>query len=98
MRRHTPNPLHDHRQFRAELLREVSAIQRAYLAREIGKAEVLGCEHRPVLRSYKGAVSNDMMPNIKQERVNAIGKKTRAERDAEHQARKGKRYWEKNQG
>ena len=83
MRRHTPNPLHDHRQFRAELLREVSAIQRAYLAREIGEAEVLGCEHRPVLRSYEGAVSNDMMPNIKQERVNAIGKKTRTERKDE---------------
>jgi len=83
MRRHTPNPLHDHRQFRAELLREVSAIQRAYLAREIGEAEVLGCEHRPVLRSYEGAVSHDIMPNIKQERVNAIGKKTRTERKDE---------------
>ena len=61
------------------MLREVSAIQRAYLAREIGETEVLACEHRPVLRSYEGAVSNDMMPNIKQERVNAMGKKPRTE-------------------
>ena len=28
MRRHTPDPLHDHRQLRADLLKEVSAIQR----------------------------------------------------------------------
>jgi hypothetical protein len=77
MRRHVPNPLHDHKQFRAELLKEVSAIQRAYLAREIGEAEVLGCEHRPVLRSYEGIVSNDMIPGIKQERVNAMGRRQR---------------------
>ena len=54
LRRHTPEPLHDHRQFRAELLKEVSAIQRAYLAREKGEAEVLDCKHRLVLRSYEG--------------------------------------------